>query len=486
MTGMAAAELMLGGRVGLLRTVPPADPDRLESLRLMATELRVEWPDAMTYQSFVRSLSPVIARRAALLVEATTLLRGSGYVAFDGEPPSGSAFRTGVRLHARRRPLRRLVDRYVGRSASRCRTARRSRSGRVQSCRRAPEAMAKVGRPGRTVRGGDSLDRGGSPPRAARRRELRGDRRRARRAPRRDRRDPQPGDPGAVPRRRSPARRPRPGSPPGGERHAAPRALRNCRQPPYVVSASARHPLSSTCRAASNAASPNSTSRVSSTPVSASRIARSACSTASSGGHPCTPRPRSTGTRPSPRRTRRPPRATACSTTAGSPTGRGRCRAPARPCGSPSAPAGFPGRRRDRVTGRQPVRVARRAQRTTLLDDRRPALPVDRPVDAPAAEERRVRHALTIASTACSVMSPWTSSIRTPSSCRGRAPRVVGLRDRFPSRAHLCRLVPIAPGRKPYAVRRRPVLWTDTARGDKHFASGNASSYSVVRGNAVD
>jgi exoribonuclease R len=44
MTGMAAAELMLKGDVGLLRTVPVADEDRLERLRLTATALNVEWP----------------------------------------------------------------------------------------------------------------------------------------------------------------------------------------------------------------------------------------------------------------------------------------------------------------------------------------------------------------------------------------------------------------------------------------------------------
>jgi exoribonuclease R len=115
MTGMAAAELMLSGGVGLLRTVPPADADRLESLRLTAKGLRVEWPDEMPYPAFVRSLSPFVARQAALLVESATLLRGSGYVAFEGAPPE-------ARLHSAlasayshtTAPLRRLVDRYVG------------------------------------------------------------------------------------------------------------------------------------------------------------------------------------------------------------------------------------------------------------------------------------------------------------------------------------------------------------------------------------
>jgi exoribonuclease R len=115
MTGMAAAELMLTGGIGLLRTVPPADPDRLESLRLMAKALKVEWPADVSYPSFIRSLSPVIARQAALLVESTTLLRGSGYVSFDGEPPDAPLHSALASAYSHTTaPLRRLVDRYVG------------------------------------------------------------------------------------------------------------------------------------------------------------------------------------------------------------------------------------------------------------------------------------------------------------------------------------------------------------------------------------
>jgi exoribonuclease R len=115
MTGMAAAELMLAGGIGLLRTVPPADPDRLESLRLTAKGLRVEWPPEVGYPSFVRSLSPFVARQAALLVESTTLLRGSGYVAFEGSPPEASVHSALASAYSHTTaPLRRLVDRYVG------------------------------------------------------------------------------------------------------------------------------------------------------------------------------------------------------------------------------------------------------------------------------------------------------------------------------------------------------------------------------------
>lgn len=115
MTGMAAAELMLEGKVGLLRTVPVADPDRLERLRLTARALRVEWPDDVSYQAFVRSLSPFVARQAALLIEAAGLLRGSGYTWFDHEPPEEPVHSALASTYAHTTaPLRRLVDRYVG------------------------------------------------------------------------------------------------------------------------------------------------------------------------------------------------------------------------------------------------------------------------------------------------------------------------------------------------------------------------------------
>jgi exoribonuclease R len=115
MTGMAAAELMLTGTVGLLRTVPAADPDRLERLRLTAQALRVEWPDDVPYAAFIRSLEPYIARQAALLVEATTLLRGSAYTWFDGDPPEDPVHAALASTYAHTTaPLRRLVDRYVG------------------------------------------------------------------------------------------------------------------------------------------------------------------------------------------------------------------------------------------------------------------------------------------------------------------------------------------------------------------------------------
>jgi exoribonuclease R len=115
MTGMAAAELMLTGEVGILRTVPEPDPDRLARLRRTAKALGVPWADGLAYADFIRSLDANVPRQAALLAEAAGLMRGSGYVAFDGRPPRDPIHAALASTYAHTTaPLRRLVDRYVG------------------------------------------------------------------------------------------------------------------------------------------------------------------------------------------------------------------------------------------------------------------------------------------------------------------------------------------------------------------------------------
>ena len=115
MTGQAAAELMLSARVGVLRTLPVADPRAVERLRRIAKALDVDWTPAQSYADLIRTLDPTVPAQAAFLVESTVLLRGSGYAAFDGEIPH-VADHAGIGApyaHATA-PLRRLVDRYVG------------------------------------------------------------------------------------------------------------------------------------------------------------------------------------------------------------------------------------------------------------------------------------------------------------------------------------------------------------------------------------
>ena len=115
MTGQAAAELMLKARLGVLRTLPQAQPKAVARLKLTAKALGIEWPEGATFAEVIRGLDPSEPAHAALLAESTVLLRGSGYAAFDDEVPSQPAHAgVGAPYAHTTAPLRRLVDRYVG------------------------------------------------------------------------------------------------------------------------------------------------------------------------------------------------------------------------------------------------------------------------------------------------------------------------------------------------------------------------------------
>jgi len=115
LTGQAAAELMLKARIGLLRTLPEADPRAVERLRRTATALGIDWPSELSYAALIRTLDPAQPAHAAFLAESTVLLRGSGYAAFDGEVPNHPDHAgVGAPYSHATAPLRRLVDRYVG------------------------------------------------------------------------------------------------------------------------------------------------------------------------------------------------------------------------------------------------------------------------------------------------------------------------------------------------------------------------------------
>ncbi len=115
LTGMAAARLMLAGRIGLLRTLPPPPPEAIARLRLTATALDIAWPDAESYPDFIRTLDPALPRHVAMLTSATTVLRGAGYAAFNGALPEQPLHSAIAAPYAHvTAPLRRLVDRYAG------------------------------------------------------------------------------------------------------------------------------------------------------------------------------------------------------------------------------------------------------------------------------------------------------------------------------------------------------------------------------------
>ncbi len=115
LTGMAAASLMVYARVGLLRTLPPPDPQDVQRLHRTAKALSIEWPAELLYPDFIRSLDPVKPNHAAMVLASTRLLRGSGYVGFDGEVPAQPEHSALASEYAHvTAPLRRLADRYAG------------------------------------------------------------------------------------------------------------------------------------------------------------------------------------------------------------------------------------------------------------------------------------------------------------------------------------------------------------------------------------
>ncbi len=113
LTGMCAAEMMLDAGVGVLRTVPDPESETISGLRRSAARLGVDWPDGRQPSEFLSSLDPGQPAALALHVEATRLLRGAGYTAFEeGAPAQARHAGIGAAYAHVTAPLRRLVDRY--------------------------------------------------------------------------------------------------------------------------------------------------------------------------------------------------------------------------------------------------------------------------------------------------------------------------------------------------------------------------------------
>jgi exoribonuclease R len=113
LTGFAAASMMVYGRIGILRTLPPPPPEAVTRLHRTARALGIDWPAEQTYPDFIRALDPRDPTHEAMTVAATSLLRGAGYAAFDGELPEQPEHAALASEYAHvTAPLRRLVDRY--------------------------------------------------------------------------------------------------------------------------------------------------------------------------------------------------------------------------------------------------------------------------------------------------------------------------------------------------------------------------------------
>ena len=118
MTGMVAARMMLDAGVGILRTMPAADPRGVERFRRQAQALGASWPAGQTYGAFLRTLDRDDPRHLALVHEAVGLFRGAAYTPFDSTDPDlpvpqdvEQAAVAAPYAHVTA-PLRRLVDRF--------------------------------------------------------------------------------------------------------------------------------------------------------------------------------------------------------------------------------------------------------------------------------------------------------------------------------------------------------------------------------------
>jgi exoribonuclease R len=114
MTGMAAAQIMLEGRIGILRTMPSPEPETIERFRRRTEALGHAWPTDMPYGEYLKSLDPNNPLQLAITHAAGSLFRGAGYTAFDGELPAQTIqAAVGAPYAHTTAPLRRLVDRFT-------------------------------------------------------------------------------------------------------------------------------------------------------------------------------------------------------------------------------------------------------------------------------------------------------------------------------------------------------------------------------------
>jgi len=113
LTGMEAARIMLEGGIGILRTMPAAEPEAIARFRRQTIALATPWPEGEGYGHYLRRLSPDDPRHLAIRHAAASLFRGAGYRAFDGERPAENVQAAiGAPYAHVTAPLRRLVDRF--------------------------------------------------------------------------------------------------------------------------------------------------------------------------------------------------------------------------------------------------------------------------------------------------------------------------------------------------------------------------------------
>lgn len=113
LVGSVAARIMVAAGRGVLRTLPTPRDEHVADLRADAHALGAPWPADVDHATFLRTLHASTPRDAALLVRATRVLRGAGYLTLgDGVEPVEHGAVASHYAHVTA-PIRRLVDRYA-------------------------------------------------------------------------------------------------------------------------------------------------------------------------------------------------------------------------------------------------------------------------------------------------------------------------------------------------------------------------------------
>ncbi len=113
LTGMCAAQLMLAAGVGILRTLPAADPGGGVRDARRSAAARRALAAGCDRGRVLAGVDRGTPDGMALLRAASRLLRGAGYEAFDGAPPTRTEHAAiGAPYAHVTAPLRRLVDRF--------------------------------------------------------------------------------------------------------------------------------------------------------------------------------------------------------------------------------------------------------------------------------------------------------------------------------------------------------------------------------------
>lgn len=147
LTGCAAAQIMLAGKVGLLRTMPAAPQQAVDRLRVAAKALGIRFPKAKTVGQVLAVLDTSQPRAAAFVDEAAELLRGAGYTPFDGELPPDPLHAAVAASYAHvTAPLRRLADRYATEVCLSLHEGREVPDFVLDALPRLPEVMAATDR----------------------------------------------------------------------------------------------------------------------------------------------------------------------------------------------------------------------------------------------------------------------------------------------------------------------------------------------------